>query len=172
MVKETVWTQTELGYKGQISDKMTLAVDVYDINVEGYVTNLQSMSGLVAVNADVTSLIGSMVANTATIDAVNGQPKFNWIYWMERLEQMLMRLLAVMMKQLSYFNKELLVPQWVLFLLRIHHMVVTLIVGYKQMSEDLNLKGMEATLNYFPNTDWNFYMNMSFLNDNVLEADA
>jgi hypothetical protein len=47
VVKQTTWTQTEFGYKGQISDNMTLSVDAYQLNVEGYVTNLQGVSGIV-----------------------------------------------------------------------------------------------------------------------------
>jgi len=46
-----------------------------------------------------------------------------------------------------------------------------LIVGYKQLSEDLILHGLETTLNYFPNNNWNFFMNMSFLSDQILKAD-
>ena len=46
-----------------------------------------------------------------------------------------------------------------------------LIVGYKQLSEDIQLHGMEATLNYFPNSNWNFYLNMSLLSDQILKAD-
>lgn len=172
VVKETVWTQTELGYKGQISDKMTLAVDVYDINVEGYVTNLQSMSGLVAVNADVTSLIGSMVANTATIDAVNGNT--NLADFIGAMDGALGTDANVAVG--GYDEAAIVLQQGVIaapmgaISPQNSPYGGNLIVGYKQMSEDLNLKGMEATLNYFPNTDWNFYMNMSFLNDNVLEA--
>ena len=44
--KETTWAQTEFGYKGQVSDNMTLSVDVYDLVISDYVTNLQNISCL------------------------------------------------------------------------------------------------------------------------------
>ena len=46
-----------------------------------------------------------------------------------------------------------------------------LIVGYRQLSSDLVLNGLETTLNYFPNSNWNFYMNMSLLSDSILDGD-
>ena len=45
-----------------------------------------------------------------------------------------------------------------------------IIVGYKQLTEDIKLNGLEATLNYFPSTDWNFYMNMSMLSESTVSA--
>ena len=130
------------------------------------------MSGLVAVNADVTTLIESMVANTATIDALNGNTNLSsFIGAMDGALGTDANLAAG-----GYDEAALVLQQGVIgapmgaISPQNSPYGGNLIVGYKQMSEDLNLKGMEATLNYFPNTDWNFYMNMSFLNDNVLEA--
>ncbi len=171
VVKETVWTQTEFGYKGQVSDNMTLAVDVYDINVEGYVTNLQSMSGLVSVSGDVASYMQQLAAYTQGIDATNGDT--NLASFIGALNGQL----SVNMDPTGGYDELAIVmtqgvegaPMGAISPKNSPY-GGNLIVGYKQMSEDLNLKGLEATLNYFPNQDWNFSLNMSFLNDNILSA--
>ena len=46
-----------------------------------------------------------------------------------------------------------------------------LIYGYKQLTEDLNLQGLEVAMNYFPNRDWTFSMNASLLSDSSLTVD-
>ena len=43
VIKETTWAQTEFGYKGQVSDNMTIAVDVYQMNISDYVSNLHKL---------------------------------------------------------------------------------------------------------------------------------
>ena len=46
-----------------------------------------------------------------------------------------------------------------------------LIFGYKQLTEDLNLQGLEVAMNYFPSAEWTFSMNMSLLSDSSLTVD-
>ena len=46
-----------------------------------------------------------------------------------------------------------------------------LIYGYKQLSDDLNLQGLEVAMNYFPSAEWTFGMNMSLLSDSSLSVD-
>mgnify|MGYP003301914392 CR=1 FL=1 len=46
-----------------------------------------------------------------------------------------------------------------------------LIFGYKQLTEDLNLQGLEVSMNYFPSAEWTFNMNMSLLSDSSLTVD-
>ena len=38
-----------------------------------------------------------------------------------------------------------------------------LIMGYKQLTEPLDLHGIEATLNYFTSSDWNFFFYYTYL---------
>ena len=45
-----------------------------------------------------------------------------------------------------------------------------LIMGYKQLTEPLDLHGIEATLNYFPSSDWNFFINGSYLSDEEVSS--
>ena len=74
VVKQTVWTQTELGYKGQVSDNMTLTVDAYQLNVEGYVTSLQGTSGIVTqvgnASSYVAAIMTAMAAGGAELTAI------------------------------------------------------------------------------------------------------
>ena len=65
VVKQTVWTQTEIGYKGQVTDNMTLTVDAYQLNVEGYVTSLQGTSGIVTQVGNATSYVAAIMTGMA-----------------------------------------------------------------------------------------------------------
>jgi len=166
VVKQTTWTQTELGYKGQISDRMTLAVDAYQLNVEGYVTNLQGVSGIVTSAGDAASyyagIMTAMAGNTELSAIINGWDNpaaggnGDGYGADEYVALILGNMAGTPMGAISPTNSDY---------------GGNLIVGYKQLSEDLVLNGLEATLNYFPNPDWNFYMNMSLLSDQILEAD-
>ncbi|MEL1227378.1 MAG: hypothetical protein VW963_11595, partial [Candidatus Neomarinimicrobiota bacterium] len=166
VVKQTTWTQTELGYKGQISDRMTLAVDAYQLNVEGYVTNLQGVSGIVTSAGDAASyyagIMTAMQGNAELSAIINGWDapaaggNGDGYGADEYVALILGNMAGTPMGAISPTNSDY---------------GGNLIVGYKQLSEDLVLNGLEATLNYFPNPDWNFYMNMSLLSDQILEAD-
>jgi len=177
VVKQTTWTQTEVGYKGQVSDNMTLTVDAYRLNVEGYVTNLQGVSGIVTSMGDaatyMASIMSQMTGNlelTALINgldnpaaggngvdaiaAAGGPTGYEGVDDYATL--ILTNMAQTPMGAISPVNSPY---------------GGNLIVGYKQLSEDLILHGLETTLNYFPNNNWNFFMNMSFLSDQILKAD-
>ena len=166
VVKQTTWTQTEVGYKGQISDNMTLTVDAYKLNVEGYVTNLQGVSGIVTSMGDAASYVSAiqtaMAGNTELTalvsgwDAVAAGGNGNGTGADEYAALILGNMAQTPMGAISPVNSPY---------------GGNLIVGYKQLSEDLVLHGLETTLNYFPNNNWNFFMNMSFLSDQILKAD-
>lgn len=166
VVKQTTWTQTEFGYKGQISDNMTLSVDAYQLNVEGYVTNLQGVSGIVTSVGDAGSYIAAintaMTGNTELSAIINGWDAAaaggngNGTGADEYAALILGNVATTPMGAISPTNSPY---------------GGNLIVGYKQLSEDLVLNGLETTLNYFPNSDWNFYINMSLLSDQIIEAD-
>jgi hypothetical protein len=166
VVKQTTWTQTEVGYKGQISDNMTLTVDAYKLNVEGYVTNLQGVSGIVTSMGDAASYVSAiqtaMAGNTELTALVSGWDAAaaggneNGTGADEYAALILGNMAQTPMGAISPVNSPY---------------GGNLIVGYKQLSEDLVLHGLETTLNYFPNNNWNFFMNMSFLSDQILKAD-
>lgn len=166
VVKQTTWTQTEVGYKGQISDNMTLTVDAYKLNVEGYVTNLQGVSGIVTSMGDAASYVSAiqteMAGNTELTALVSGWDAAaaggneNGTGADEYAALILGSMAETPMGAISPVNSPY---------------GGNLIVGYKQLSEDLVLHGLETTLNYFPNNNWNFFMNMSFLSDQILKAD-
>ena len=166
IVKQTTWTQTEMGYKGQITDNMTLAVDVYQLDVEGYVTNLQPVSGIVTSMGDAASYVAAimtgMAGNTELTALVSGWDNpaaggnANGTGADEYAALILGNLATTPMGAISPVSSQY---------------GGNLIVGYKQLSEDIQLHGMEATLNYFPNSNWNFYLNMSLLSDQILKAD-
>ena len=75
--KETTWAQTEFGYKGQVSDNMTLSVDVFDMVISDYVTGLQNISGMVTVLGDGGSYVGNVLTYLATAGDAN------LVNWME-----------------------------------------------------------------------------------------
>tara|TARA_A200000113_G_scaffold64371_1_gene55476 strand:- start:3905 stop:6985 length:3081 start_codon:yes stop_codon:yes gene_type:complete len=166
VVKQTTWTQTEVGYKGQVSDNMTLTVDAYRLNVEGYVTNLQGVSGIVTSMGNAASYVSAiqtaMAGNTELTAFVSGWDAAaaggneNGTGADEYAALILGNMAQTPMGAISPVNSPY---------------GGNLIVGYKQLSEDLILHGLETTLNYFPNNNWNFFMNMSFLSDQILKAD-
>ena len=166
--KETTWAQTEFGYKGQITDNMTLSVDVYDLVISDYVTNLQNISGMVTVLGDGGSYVGNVLTYLATAGDAN---LVNWINgWdaaaaggngngtgADEFAGLLLGTVAqapigmVAPEQSPYGGN--------------------LIFGYKQLTEDLNLQGLEVAMNYFPSAEWTFSMNMSLLSDSSLTVD-
>ena len=165
-VKQTVWTQTELGYKGQVSDNMTLTVDAYQLNVEGYVTTLQGTSGIVTQVGNATSYVAAIMTGMAEGGSeltalINGwdSPELggngNGTGADEYAALILFNTSQTPMGAISPENSPY---------------GGNLIVGYRQLSNDLVLNGLEATLNYFPSRDWNFYLNASILSDSVLEG--
>lgn len=165
-VKQTVWTQTELGYKGQVSDNMTLTVDAYQLNVEGYVTTLQGTSGIVTQVGNATSYVAAIMTGMAEGGSeltalINGwdSPELggngNGTGADEYAALILSNTSQTPMGAISPENSPY---------------GGNLIVGYRQLSNDLVLNGLEATLNYFPSRDWNFYLNASILSDSVLEG--
>ena len=168
VTKETTWAQTEFGYKGQVTDNMTLSVDVYDMKISDYVTSLQNISGMVTVLGDG----GSYVSNVLTYLATAGDANLvNWINgWdaaaaggngngtgADEFAELLLGTVAqapigmIAPEQSPYGGN--------------------LIYGYKQLTEDLNLQGLEVAMNYFPNRDWTFSMNASLLSDSSLTVD-
>ena len=166
VVKQTVWTQTEIGYKGQVSDNMTLTVDAYQLNVEGYVTSLQGTSGIVTQVGNATSYVAAimtgMAGNTELTALVSGWDNpaaggnGNGTGADEYAALILSNTAQTPMGAISPQNSPY---------------GGNLIVGYRQLSSDLVLNGLEATLNYFPNRNWNFYLNASLLSDSVLDGD-
>ena len=167
-IKETTWAQTEFGYKGLVGDNMSLTVDVYNLKVSNYVTALQNISGLTNVVGDG----GSYVASLATYLATQGN---------ENLANMvgafdsplaggngngtgLDDLAAAIIGGVARVPIGAIAPAQSLY-------GGNLVYGYKQLTSDLHLNGLEATLNYFPNNSWNFYGNVSLLDKNRIDVD-
>ena len=160
VIRETTWAQTEFGYKGQVTDNMTLAVDVYQMNISDYVSNLQQISGFTIMAADagsyVAALLTGMYGNDNLTNFVNAMDA-NGVYGGA---DELAALIATGVAQLPTGS---IAPEQSPY-------GANIVVGYKQLTEDLKLNGMEATLNYFPSNDWNFYMNMSTLSESTIDA--
>ena len=160
VIRETTWAQTEFGYKGQVTDNMTLAVDVYQMNISDYVSNLQQISGFTIMAADagsyVAALLTGMAGNDNLTNFVNAMDA-NGVYGGA---DELAALIATGVAQLPTGS---IAPEQSPY-------GANIVVGYKQLTEDLKLNGMEATLNYFPSNDWNFYMNMSTLSESTIDA--
>ena len=160
VIRETTWAQTEFGYKGQVTDNMTLAVDVYQMNISDYVSNLQQISGFTIMAADagsyVAALLTGMAGNDNLTNFVNAMDA-NGVYGGA---DELAALIATGVAQLPTGS---IAPEQSPY-------GANIVVGYKQLTEDLKLNGMEATLNYFPSNDWNFYLNMSTLSESTIDA--
>ncbi len=160
VTKETTWTQTEIGYKGQISDNMTLALDVYKLNIADYISGLSQISGYTIMAADggsyVAALLTAMYGNdnlTNFVSALDANGAYGGAD----------ELAALIAGQVAQLPMGSIAPSQSPY-------GGNIIIGYKQLTEDLNLSGLEATLNYFPSDDWNFYINMSLLSDSSLEG--
>ena len=166
--RETTWAQTEFGFKGQVTDNMTLSVDVYDLVISDYITSIQNLSGMVTVLGDGGSYVGNVLTYLATAGDAN---LVNWINgWdaaaaggngngtgADEFAGLLLGTVAqapigmVAPSQSPYGGN--------------------LISGYKQLDEDLNLQGLEVSMNYFPSAEWTFSMNMSLLSDSSMTVD-
>ena len=161
VIKETTWAQTEFGYKGQVTDNMTLAVDVYQMNISDYVSNLQQISGFTIMAADagsyVAALLTGMYGNDNLTNFVNAMDS-NGVYGGAD------ELAAAIAGGVAQLPTGSIAPEQSPY-------GANIVVGYKQLTEDLKLNGMEATLNYFPSNDWNFYMNMSTLSESTIDAE-
>ena len=161
VIKETTWAQTEFGYKGQVTDNMTLAVDVYQMNISDYVSNLQQISGFTIMAADagsyVAALLTGMYGNANLTNFVNALDS-NGVYGGAD------ELAAAIATGVAQLPTGSIAPEQSPY-------GANIVVGYKQLTEDLKLNGMEATLNYFPSNDWNFYMNMSTLSESTIDAE-
>ena len=160
VIRETTWAQTEFGYKGQVTDNMTLAVDVYQMNISDYVSNLQQISGFTIMAADagsyVAALLTGMAGNanlTAFVNAMDSNGQFGGAD----------ELAAAIAGGVAMLPTGSIAPEQSPY-------GANIVVGYKQLTEDLKLNGLEATLNYFPSNDWNFYMNMSALSESTIDA--
>ena len=160
VIRETTWAQAEFGYKGQVTDNMTLAVDVYQMNISDYVSNLQQISGFTIMAADagsyVAALLTGMAGNanlTAFVNAMDSNGQFGGAD----------ELAAAIAGGVAMLPTGSIAPEQSPY-------GANIVVGYKQLTEDLKLNGMEATLNYFPSNDWNFYMNMSALSESTIDA--
>ena len=160
VIRETTWAQTEFGYKGQVTDNMTLAVDVYQMNISDYVSNLQQISGFTIMAADagsyVAALLTGMAGNDNLTNFVNAMDS-NGVYGGAD------ELAAAIAGGVAQLPTGSIAPEQSPY-------GANIVVGYKQLTEDLKLNGMEATLNYFPSNDWNFYMNMSTLSESTIDA--
>ena len=160
VIKETTWAQTEFGYKGQVTDNMTLAVDVYQMNISDYVSNLQQISGFTIMAADagsyVAALLTGMYGNDNLTNFVNAMDS-NGVYGGAD------ELAAAIAGGVAQLPTGSIAPEQSPY-------GANIVVGYRQLTEDLKLNGMEATLNYFPSNDWNFYMNMSTLSESTIDA--
>ena len=161
VIKETTWAQAEFGYKGQVTDNMTLAVDVYQMNISDYVSNLQQISGFTIMAADagsyVAALLTGMAGNanlTAFVNAMDSNGQFGGAD----------ELAAAIAGGVAMLPTGSIAPEQSPY-------GANIVVGYKQLTEDLKLNGLEATLNYFPSNDWNFYMNMSALSESTIDAE-
>jgi len=168
VTKETTWAQTEFGYKGQIADNMTLSVDVYDLTISDYITNLQNISGMVTVLGDG----GSYVSNVLTYLATEGDA--NLAAWVDGWDAAALggngngtgadEFAGLLLGTVAQAPMGMVAPEQSPY-------GGNLIYGYKQLTEDLNLQGLEVAMNYFPNSDWTFSMNASYLSDSSLSVD-
>ena len=166
--KETTWAQTEFGYKGQISDNMTLSVDVYDLVISDYITSLQNVSGLVTVLGDGQSYVGNVLTYLATEGDAN---LVNWINGWDAAAAGgngngtgADEFAGLLLGQVAQAPIGIIAPEQSPY-------GGNLIYGYKQLSDDLNLQGLEVAMNYFPSAEWTFGMNMSLLSDSSLSVD-
>ncbi|MDA7685750.1 carboxypeptidase-like regulatory domain-containing protein [Candidatus Marinimicrobia bacterium] len=161
VIKETTWAQTEFGYKGQVTDNMTLAVDVYQMNISDYVSNLQQISGFTVMAADggsyVAALLTGMYGNDNLTNFVNAMDSNGEFGGADELA-------TAIAGGVAQLPTGSIAPEQSPY-------GANIVVGYKQLTEDLKLNGMEATLNYFPSNDWNFYMNMSTLSESTIDAE-
>ena len=161
VIKETTWAQAEFGYKGQVSDNMTIAVDVYQMTISDYVSNLDQISGFTIMAADagsyVAALLTGMYGNDNLTNFVNAMDS-NGVYGGAD------ELAAAIAGGVAQLPTGSIAPEQSPY-------GANIVVGYKQLTEDLKLNGMEATLNYFPSNDWNFYMNMSTLSESTIDAE-
>ena len=161
VIKETTWAQTEFGYKGQVTDNMTLAVDVYQMNISDYVSNLQQISGFTVMAADggsyVAALLTGMYGNDNLTNFVNAMDSNGVFGGADELA-------TAIAGGVAQLPTGSIAPEQSPY-------GANIVVGYKQLTEDLKLNGMEATLNYFPSNDWNFYMNMSTLSESTIDAE-
>ena len=161
VIKETTWAQTEFGYKGQVTDNMTLAVDVYQMNISDYVSNLQQISGFTVMAADggsyVAALLTGMYGNDNLTNFVNAMDSNGEFGGADELA-------TAIANGVAQLPTGSIAPEQSPY-------GANIVVGYKQLTEDLKLNGMEATLNYFPSNDWNFYMNMSTLSESTIDAE-
>ena len=161
VIKETTWAQAEFGYKGQVTDNMTLAVDVYQMNISDYVSNLDQISGFTIMAADagsyVAALLTGMYGNDNLTNFVNAMDS-NGVYGGAD------ELAAAIAGGVAQLPTGSIAPEQSPY-------GANIVVGYRQLTEDLKLNGMEATLNYFPSNDWNFYMNMSTLSESTIDAE-
>ena len=160
VIRETTWAQADFGYKGQVTDNMTLAVDVYQMNISDYVSNLQQISGFTIMAADagsyVAALLTGMYGNDNLTNFVNAMDS-NGVYGGAD------ELAAAIAGGVAMLPTGSIAPEQSPY-------GANIVVGYKQLTEDLKLNGLEATLNYFPSNDWNFYMNMSALSESTIDA--
>ena len=161
VIKETTWAQTEFGYKGQVTDNMTLAVDVYQMNISDYVSNLQQISGFTVMAADggsyVAALLTGMYGNDNLTNFVNAMDSNGEFGGADELA-------TAIAGGVAQLPTGSIAPEQSPY-------GANIVVGYKQLTADLKLNGMEATLNYFPSNDWNFYMNMSTLSESTIDAE-
>ena len=160
VIKETTWAQAEFGYKGQVSDNMTIAVDVYQMTISDYVSSLDQISGFTIMAADagsyVAALLTGMYGNDNLTNFVNAMDS-NGVYGGAD------ELAAAIAGGVAQLPTGSIAPEQSPY-------GANIVVGYRQLTEDLKLNGMEATLNYFPSNDWNFYMNMSTLSESTIDA--
>jgi len=166
--KETTWAQTEFGYKGQITDNMTLSVDVYDLVISDYITNLQNISGMVTVLGDGGSYVGNVLTYLATTGDAN---LVNWINGWDAAAAGgngngtgADEFAGLLLGTVAQAPIGMIAPEQSPY-------GGNLIFGYKQLTEDLNLQGLEVAMNYFPSAEWTFNMNMSLLSDSSLTVD-
>ncbi len=166
-VKHTTWTQTEFGYKGQVTDNMTLTVDVYDMNVSDYVSALQNISGIVTVAGDGASYVGNVLTYLASAGDAN---LVNWINGWDAAAAGgngngtgADEFAGLLLGQVGQVPIGTITPEQSIY-------GGNLIYGYRQLTEDLNFQGLEVTTNYFPSPEWTFTMNMSLLSDSSLTA--
>jgi len=167
-IKETTWAQTEFGYKGQVTDNMTLSVDLYDMVISDYVTGLQNISGLVNVVGDGGSYVGNVLTYLAT------QGDANLVNWINGWDAAAAggngngtgadEFAGLLLGQVAQVPIGMVAPEQSPY-------GGNLIYGYKQLSDDLNLQGLEVAMNYFPSSEWTFSMNMSLLSDSSLSVD-
>ena len=166
--KETTWAQTEFGYKGQVSDNMTLSVDVFDMVISDYVTGLQNISGMVTVLGDGGSYVGNVLTYLATAGDAN---LVNWINGWDAAAAGgngngtgADEFAGLLLGQIAQAPIGMVAPEQSPY-------GGNLIFGYKQLTEDLNIQGLEVGMNYFPTAEWTFSMNMSLLSDSSLTVD-